>query len=89
MNVIDIIAPRWHDRRILIADWKLGVMNKIVVRDKRIPLPLYISGKEAMQYPVETKKTRTGSTFKVRAIPIDACRTVEEDEQNVHAEMGQ
>lgn len=78
MNVIDIMAPRWHDRKILVADWKLGVMNKIVVQDKRLPLPLYISGKEAMQYPLEAKKTRTGSTFKVRAIPIDAFRTVEE-----------
>lgn len=78
MNVIDIIAPRWHDRKILVADWKLGVMNKIVVQDERVPLPLYISGREAMAYPTETKKTKSGAPFIVRVIPIDAFRTVED-----------
>lgn len=85
MNVIDIIAPRWHDRKILVADWKLGVMNKIVVRDKRIPLPLYISGREAMAYPLETKPTKTGRTANYRAIPISAFRTVEEDRGDIYA----
>ena len=75
MNEIDIIAPRWRDRAILLADWKLGVMNKIVIRDKRFPLPLYISGKKARQFPLEEHKTRQGTKFKLRAVPIGELST--------------
>lgn len=76
MNTIEIFAPRWRDRKILVAEWKIGVgVNKIVVRDKRFPEPLYITGRKAMQFPVETKPTRNGSTFKVRVIPIDEFQT--------------
>ena len=87
MNVIDILAPRWHDRKILVAEWRLGVMNKIVVRDKRLPLPLYISGKDAMKFPVESKPTKRGGSANYRVIPIDAFRTVEEDELDVLPEF--
>lgn len=78
MNTIEIFAPRWRDRKILLGDWKIGVMNKVVVKDKRFPLPLYISGRDAMKFPVETKPTKSGSTANYRVIPIDSFRTVEE-----------
>lgn len=75
MNTIEIFAPRWHDRKILLGEWKIGVMNKVVVKDKRLPLPLYISGKDAMKYPTEVKKSKSGQPFTVRVIPIDDFRT--------------
>lgn len=75
MNTIDILAPRWRDRKILLAEWKLGVMNKVVVHNRSFPEPLYISGRKAMQYPVELHPTKNGGTFRVRAIPISDFKT--------------
>lgn len=78
MNEIDIIAPRWRDRTILLAEWKLGVMNKIIVRDKHFPQPLYISGEKVRKFPVEELKTKQGTRFTVRAVPISKFSTVPE-----------
>ncbi len=78
MNTIQILNPRWHDRKVLVADWKLGVMNEIVIKHASFPAPLYISGKDAMRFPTETKRTKSGAPFVVRVIPFDAFRTVVE-----------
>jgi kynureninase len=72
MVEFDIWAPRWRDRTILLAAWRIGEKNKVVMKDtKNFPVPLYITGEKASTYPTEEKVAKNGHRFKVRAIPID------------------
>jgi hypothetical protein len=70
MNQILIWEPRWHDRTVLVADRRLLEHNEIVISHKDFPAPLYISGKQAKEFPLEQMKTKTGGTIAVRAIPL-------------------
>lgn len=78
MNVLEIWAPRWKDRTVLLAEWKLGVSNKIIFKTPSLPYPLYISGAEAMKFPLERKATKSGGLANYRAIPLTALHNEEE-----------
>jgi hypothetical protein len=71
MVEFDIWAPRWHDRTLLLAAWKVGEKNKVTVKDPRLPVPLYITGEKANAYPIEYLKAKNGHKFQVRAVPIN------------------
>lgn len=79
MVLIPIIAPRWHDRTVLVADWKLGKENMIRINHASFPSSFYITGEKARTYPVETKKTKGGQSFNVRVIPINDLEPMLED----------
>lgn len=70
MNEITIWEPRWHDKVVLIADHKIGTDNRITIEHKDFPVALYVSGKVAKQYPLESMKTKSGGFINVRAVPI-------------------
>lgn len=70
MNQILILAPRWHDRTVLIADRRLLVSNEIVIQHKDFPAPLYLTGKQAREFPLEDMPTKAGGTIAVRVVPL-------------------
>lgn len=77
--------PRWHDKRVLLADYKLGKYNKVIITqldkdgNKYFPDPLYISGPNAKKYPKQTN-----GTIDCRAVPIDAFKILEISERSIH-----
>ena len=56
-QLIEIKAPRWKDKSILIADWKVGNHNEIVIKatnkdgERYYPQPFYMSGEQIKKYP--------------------------------------
>lgn len=58
MNKIKIIAPRWKDRTVLIALWKIGELNEIEITcakkdgTRYYPNPFIVRGEELNQYPI-------------------------------------
>lgn len=78
MVVINIIHPRWHDRKILVAKWKVGDQNEIRVNHASFKEPLYMSGEKMRKYPIEhiTRKHQPG--FDVYVVPIDDFMTLSE-----------
>lgn len=87
-RVFDIYSPRWHDRRVLLKDVKLGEHNKILFTGKDGESmgaePYYISGKDAKKYPSEMMDTRSHAQVKMRAIPIDSLKLLELTEPCAH-----
>lgn len=86
MNRILILAPRWHDRTVLIADWKIAKDNLIDIEHSDIkgirsfPLPFYIDGDKARTYPITKVKTTAGNAVPMRVIPLDDLAVyIEED----------
>ena len=52
---IDIWAPRYKDRAILIAKYKVGTHNEITFsKAKHLPDAYYLSGETIRRYPLET-----------------------------------
>lgn len=52
---IDIWQPRWKDRKILIAKFKVGTHNEITFsKTKSMPGTYYLSGETIKKYPLET-----------------------------------
>lgn len=67
MNQIKIWSPRWHDRKVLIAKYKVQSMNEIVftkgtLKDKRYSL----SGAEIVRHPIESN-----GTISCYAVPLE------------------
>lgn len=73
-----VFNPRWHDRKALLADFKLGVHNKIVFpKANSLPGEYYISGSKAKSFPLEPMKTKSGGTIQLRAVPLDELEPLE------------
>lgn len=68
MNTIEIWQPRWKDRTVLIAKYKVQANNKIVftktktLKDKEY----YITAEELSKYPIEDN-----GKIACYAIPLD------------------
>lgn len=77
MNRLEIIAPRWHDRTLLLADWKIGKVNQIVVKHHEYPEPFYATGDELRKFPVEEIKSKAGHMIPMRVVPLSALTTTE------------
>lgn len=62
---IVIKAPRWKDKTILIADWKVGGHNEIHIEaenaagDRFYPQPMYMSGAKIRTYPTQQHSVRS------------------------------
>ena len=55
---ISIWMPRWHDRTVLIAKFKVGEHN--IISFTKAPTykgKFYLSGKTIQKYPIETNGT--------------------------------
>lgn len=54
-NKIDIWQPRWKDRRVLLASFKVKQDNIVIfTKSPTLPGEFYISGTTARKYPLET-----------------------------------
>lgn len=52
VQVLEIKAPRWHDRKVLLAKFKVGTHNKIVFTNApSLDGEYYISGRKASACP--------------------------------------
>jgi hypothetical protein len=68
MSKIEIWQPRWKDRKVLIAKYKVGAINEIVfTKTKSLPGVYVISGDEVRTYPLESN-----GKLACYAVPIDA-----------------
>lgn len=70
MNQILILAPRWHDKVVLVAERRLLAHNEIIIEHKDFPAPFYLTGKKAREFPLEQMATKAGGTIAVRAVPL-------------------
>lgn len=72
-NVIHIKEPRYNDRRVLVARWRIPAGQDIIVAiQKGAFRGLYkATNKVICQSPIEPFTSRSGVTFQVRAISID------------------
>ena len=66
-NIV-IFQPRWHDRKVLIAKYKVQAQNEIIfTKAKNLAgKSYYLSGEEIIKYPLETN----GKIF-CYAVPLD------------------
>lgn len=70
---IEIWQPRWRDRVVLIAKYKVGQHNVVsFTKAKSMPGEYYISGESVRSYP-----TDTNGTLECYAVPLDALEKLE------------
>lgn len=76
-----IFNPRWHDRKVLVADYKIATHNQInFPKAASLAGDWYISGRDAKTFPIEAMKTRAGGSINMRVIPINDLQTLERGE---------
>lgn len=79
-QLIEIKAPRWKDKTILIADWKVGTDNEIVITatnkdgNRYYPKSFYMSGDKIKSYPKQSHSVR-----EVFIIPISDLEILERE----------
>lgn len=74
-QVIEIWQPRWKDRVVLIAKYKVGTHNEIVfTKTPSLEGSFYISGVNASKYPIETN-----GKLACYAIPLDDLEKLERE----------
>jgi hypothetical protein len=72
-NKIEIWAPRWRDRVVLIAKHKVGVHNEVVfTKSKSLPNTYYLSGETIRACP-----TDTNGKLSCYAVPVDKLMILE------------
>lgn len=75
MQRIEILEPRWHDRKLLIANWKISKDNQIVINHHDFPEPFYASGDKLRSYPLQNVKSNQGNEVQMRVVSIDELST--------------
>lgn len=71
-NQIKIFAPRWKDRTVLVAEWKIGATNDIAISCRKTSGELYYPEKFTVtsdwlkRFPTEQKPYGT-----MRIVPLD------------------
>lgn len=74
-NIIEIYAPRWHDRKVLIACHKASVNNKIIfTKAPTLPGVYSIKGDKIAKYPIESN-----GVIKCYAVPLEDLTLEESD----------
>lgn len=77
----NIKNPVWGGRKVGLATYKVGLHNEIHILtvntagERVYPQPLYISGEQARQYPIEPVKSNPN--VKLYIIPINDLETLE------------
>ena len=76
--MIDIISPRYHDRVLLIAQYRVPFGEYIDINIKKGAYAGIYRVKRTTIFdsPVEGMTTRTGKTIMMRAVPLDALERV-------------
>lgn len=78
--MIEIIEPRYHDRCVLIARYKIPCGKDIQIKILRGAYKGVYSIKNdvIIKSPVEGMMTKSGKMMSVRAVPIDKMERIEE-----------
>lgn len=83
MRAFNILSPRWHDRRVLLACNKVGEHNKITFTGKdgasMGDAPYYLSGKTIKKY-----KKESNGTILCYSIPLDDLEPLEYKDGCMH-----
>lgn len=67
----EVWQPRWRDRSVLLADFKIGAHNVITFpKTPSYAGEWYISGENAKHFPIEPMKTKSGTTMIMRCVPL-------------------
>ncbi len=78
MQVIEIWQPRWKDRKVLIAKFRVGTHNKIVfTKAPSLDANYYMSGAKILTYPLETN-----GKIPCYAVPLDELEILEVENGN-------
>ena len=73
---IDILAPRWHDRVVLIAKYKVSTHNEVVfTKAKSLPGTYYLSAETIRKYPLETN-----GKIECYAVPLHELEVLERED---------
>lgn len=85
LNVIDIWTPRYHDRKVLIAVYKVKENNKIVFSKAKhlADKVYYMSGRQIRSYPVDTN-----GKVQCYAVPLDELEPLEYKEDVAEVAKG-
>ena len=77
--MIEIRAPRYHDRVVLIANYKivLGYPVKIRILYGAYKGVYNIPSKVLATSPLEPMQTKQGNTIVMRAVPLDALERID------------
>lgn len=79
-KVLEIWEPRWHDRRALIAKYKVGEHNKITFpKTKSMPDTYYLSGKTIKKY-----KQESNGTIMCYCVPLDELEQLKLNDMCIH-----
>lgn len=70
MNYIQVLEPRWHDNTVLIAAWKVGSINQIVIDHHEHPTPYYMSGDQIKKYTKQAIVTKAGRLAPMYVVPL-------------------
>lgn len=67
MNLIEIWAPRYRDKVVLLAKYKVGALNKVVITKSNAYNGEYqITGETVKKYPLEDN-----GKISCYAVPVD------------------
>ena len=73
LNRFDIRQPRWRDRVVLLAKYKVGQHNAIIFEEvKSLPGEFYLSGEIIKDCPLESN-----GTIACYAVPLDKMERLE------------
>ena len=73
MQRIEIWQPRWKDRVVMIAKYKVGTHNCIVfTKTKSLQGEFYLSGEEIRKHPLDTN-----GKLECYAVPMDKMEKLE------------
>lgn len=69
---IEIYDPRWRDRVVLIATYKVGTHNQITFKTRSLPATYYLSGETIRACPIDSN-----GKIPCYAVPIDKLEVLE------------
>lgn len=70
-----IKQPRWRDRVVLLANYKIGTHNSIIFTEtKSMPGEYYISGANVTKHPLSSN-----GRIKCYAVPLDELQPLERE----------
>lgn len=70
---LEVLQPRWHDRKALLATYKVGTHNEVTFpKSPTLPGSYYVSGAVATKYPKESN-----GRIMCYAVPLDEFEPLE------------
>lgn len=78
--MIKIWEPRWKDRKVLIARYRIpcGVDFEIEIMKSSAKGIYRVTNELVCKSPIEIMKTKTGKEISMRAVPLDELERVAE-----------